>query len=242
MNERVTLVTGASKGIGRACAEHLARHGHHVVGVARSDPDDGFPGDFFTADFSDHDGAAAFLAEITASYSFNGLVNNVGQVRPIPLDRITDADYANFVQVNMTAPFQCAQAVLPAMKAQGFGRIVNISSELVQGILKDRSVYTAAKAGIIGFTRAWTLELGTYGITVNAVAPGPIETPMFTKNHPPGSEKRAARVSSIAVGRLGKPDDVAHAVAFFMQMESEFITGQTLFVCGGSSLNSGALM
>lgn len=242
MNERVTLITGASKGIGRACAEHLARDGHHVVGVARSKPEDDFPGDFLIADLGDHDGAADFLAEVTGRYDFNGLVNNVGQVRPIPLEQITDTDYAEFVQLNMTAPFQCAQAVLPAMKAQGFGRIVSISSEVVQGILKDRSVYTAAKAGVIGFTRAWTLELGTYGITVNAVAPGPIETPMFTKNHPQGSGKREARVSSLVVGRLGKPEDVAHAVAFFMQVESEFITGQTLFVCGGSSLNSGALM
>ena len=95
---------------------------------------------------------------------------------------------------------------------------------------------------MIGFTRAWTLELGTRGITVNAVAPGPIETPMFTRNHPPGSGKRAARVSSLAAGRFGRPEDVAHAVAFFMQEESEFVTGQTLFVCGGSSLNSGALL
>ncbi|MBH60966.1 MAG: short-chain dehydrogenase [Alphaproteobacteria bacterium] len=242
MNERVTLVTGASKGIGRACAEHLAGDGHHVVGVARSDPDGEFPGDLLTADLGDHDAAAAFLADVSTRYEFNGLVNNVGTVRPIPLDEITDQDYADFVQLNMTAPFQCAQALLPTMKAQGFGRIVNISSELVQGILKDRSVYTAAKAGVIGFTRAWTLELGTYGITVNAVAPGPIETPMFTRNHPPGSKKREARVSSLAVGRFGKPEDVAHAVSFFMEPESEFITGQTLFVCGGSSLNSGALM
>ncbi len=242
MNERVTLVTGASKGIGRACAERLARDGHRVVGVARSEPEDTFPGDFLAADLGDHGAASEFLKDVTDRYQFNGLVNNVGQVRPIPLGEITDRDYADFVQLNMTAPFQCAQAVLPSMKAQGFGRIVNISSELVQGILKDRSVYTAAKAGVIGFTRAWTLELGTYGITVNAVAPGPIETPMFTRNHPPGSEKRDARVSSLAVGRFGKPEDVAHAVAFFMQAESEFITGQTLFVCGGSSLNSGALM
>ena len=242
MSERVTLVTGASKGIGRACAEYLARDGHHVVGVARSEPEDGFPGDFFTADLGAHGSTAAFLADVTTHYAFNGLVNNVGQVRPIPLDEITDADYAVFVQINMTTPFQCAQAVLPAMKDQGFGRVVNISSEVVQGILKDRSVYTAAKAGLIGFTRAWTLELGTYGITVNAVAPGPIETSMFTKNHPPGSEKRESRISSLAVGRFGKPEDVAHAVAFFMREESEFITGQTLFVCGGSSLNSGALL
>ena len=195
MNERVTLVTGASKGIGRACAERLARDGHRVVGVARSEPEDTFPGDFLTADLGDHGAASEFLKDVTDRYQFNGLVNNVGQVRPIPLGEITDRDYADFVQLNMTAPFQCAQAVLPSMKAQGFGRIVNISSELVQGILKDRSVYTAAKAGVIGFTRAWTLELGTYGITVNAVAPGPIETPMFTRNHPPGSEKRDARVS-----------------------------------------------
>jgi len=242
MNERVTLVTGASKGIGRACAENLASDGHHIVGVARSNPNDGFPGDFFTVDLGDHGATAAFLNDVTSRYDFNGLVNNVGQVRPIPLDQITDAHYADFIQINLTAPFQCAQAVLPSMKMQSFGRIVSISSELVQGILKDRSVYTAAKAGIIGFTRAWTLELGIYGITVNAVAPGPIETPMFTKNHPPGSEKRAVRVSSLAVGRFGKPEDVAHAVSFFMQSESEFITGQTLFVCGGSSLNSGALM
>ena len=242
MNERVTLVTGASKGIGRACAEYLARDGHHVVGVSRSDPGDGFPGDFVTADFADHEAATAFLADLTARYEFNGLVNNVGTVRPILLDEITKQDYTDFVQLNMTAPFQCTQALLSTMKAQGFGRIVNISSELVQGILKDRSVYTAAKAGVIGFTRAWTLELGTYGITVNAVAPGPIETPMFTKNHPPGSEKREARVSSLAVRRFGKPSDVAHAVSFFMDSDSEFITGQTLFVCGGSSLNSGALM
>jgi 3-oxoacyl-[acyl-carrier protein] reductase len=242
MHERVTLVTGASKGIGRACAERLAQAGHRVVGLARTAPDDGFPGEFVEVDLGDPVATAKVLDDLVARHPFNGLVNNVGTVRPVPLDDITDADYAAFVQINMTAPFQCARALLRPMKAQHFGRIVNISSELVQGILKDRSVYTAAKAGLIGFTRAWTLELGTYGITVNAVAPGPIETPMFTRNHPPGSDKRESRVSSLAVGRFGRPEDVAHAVAFFMEEASEFITGQTLFVCGGSSLNSGALM
>ena len=132
--ERVTLVTGASKGIGRACAERLARDGHRVVGVARSEPEDPFPGDFLAADLGDRDAAGAFLEDVAARYAFNGLVNNVGQVRaPSPSGRSRTGTTPSSCRSNMTAPFHCARALLPSMTAQGFGRIVNISSELGAG-------------------------------------------------------------------------------------------------------------
>ena len=130
------------------------------------------------------------------------------------------------------------QAFLPAMTAASFGRVVLISSRAASG-LESRTAYSATKAGMLGMARTWALELAPQGITVNVVAPGPIEaTEMFHEVIPQGSERMQLLADSIPVRRLGLPDDISRAVTFFTDPEAGFITGQTLYVCGGTSVGS----
>lgn len=128
------------------------------------------------------------------------------------------------------------QAFVPGMRAAKFGRIVNMSSRAVLG-KTGRTVYAAAKAGLIGITRTLCLEVAADGITVNAVAPGPVATDLFDNGHPIGSEKRQRVIDSIPVKRVGTPADVARTVVFLLAPESGYITGQTVFVCGGTSIS-----
>ncbi|MGQ0662837.1 MAG: SDR family NAD(P)-dependent oxidoreductase [Pseudomonadota bacterium] len=206
---RVTLVTGASQGIGRACAERLASAGHKVVGLARR-PAGAFPGDFLAVDLADRAATSAVLAELSRRYAFNGLLNNVGLVSPQAFGGVDLEVVDRVIEVNMVAALQCTQACVPAMKAQRFGRIVNTSSEVVLG-LAGRTAYAAAKAGLISFTRTWALERGRDGITVNAVAPGAVDTEGFAKNNPIGSAERDRKIARIPVGRIGRPEDIAGA-------------------------------
>lgn len=239
--ERVTLITGATKGIGMACARLLADQGHTIVGLARHAGADGFPGDLHLVDAVDRQALAVTLAELTTKYRFNGLVNNVGYVIPQLLDALDLAVYDQTFEINATSAMLCAQALSPGMQAQGFGRIVNIASEVVLGMTK-RTAYAAAKAVLLSFTRTWALELAGHGITVNSVSPGPVDTDFFASNNPPGSAIRQSKVDRIPRGRIGRPADIANAVGFFMQAESEFVTGQNLFVCGGASLGSSSFL
>ena len=239
--DRVTLITGASKGIGRACAQRLHRDGHRLIGLARNQPADGtFPGDFYTVDLADRAATAEILSALTEKYDVNGLINNVGLVAPQLLEEIELAEFDAVVEVNLVSAIQCAKACLPAMQRQSFGRIVNISTELVLGYA-TRTAYSSAKAGLISFARTWALELARYGVTVNAIAPGAVETDFFMANNPIGSPQREAKLARIPLGRFGEPEDIAAVAAFFMRPDSTFVTGQTLFVCGGSSLGSIAL-
>ncbi|MCG8547652.1 MAG: SDR family oxidoreductase [Alphaproteobacteria bacterium] len=232
---QTSLVTGASKGIGLAIAERLARDGHKVIGIARSEPDRDFPGDYCRVDLEDVDTAAGALQEIVAAQPVDNLVNNAGYSIPQPVFETDLADFDKQIAVNLRGALICAQACLPAMRAKKHGRIVNISSRAMLG-KEDRTAYAAAKAGLIGFTRVWATELAGNGITVNAIAPGPIETALFLRNHPPGSEKYKALEDTVPVGRMGTPDDIAAAVAYFVSDDASFVTGQLLYVCGGLSL------
>jgi len=137
----------------------------------------------------------------------------------------------------MRAAIQCAQAVLPAMLNARFGRIVNITSRALLG-RANTSSYSAAKAGLVAITRSWALELADKNITVNAVGPGPTETDMWNKNNPPDAPATRAHIARIPMGRMGQPDEIAGAVAYFMSEEASFTTGQHLFVCGGLSIGS----
>jgi 3-oxoacyl-[acyl-carrier protein] reductase len=239
MTKRTFLVTGASKGIGRALSDRLAGAGHHVVGVARGQEQD-FPGTLVSIDLNDTQGAQEAFAELAGRYSFDGVVNNVGMARLAPLGKINLADADDLYRMNVHSAILATQAILPTLQEKGWGRIVNLTSLVVTGT-PLRSAYAAAKAALNSLTRTWALELAETGITVNAVAPGPVETEMFRRNTPAGSEAEARFLSMIPMRRLGKPEEIAAAIAFLLSEDAGFITGQTLFVDGGGSIGKAVI-
>jgi len=239
MTPRTFLITGASKGIGRALAQMLAAAGHQVVGIARHADDPSFPGVLVPVDLGDRVQTELALKELTQKYAFDGLVNNVGLARVQPLGEVDLDDFDAVIRVNLHSALKATQAVLPGMRERGWGRVINISSLTVLGIA-HRTSYAAAKAALISFTRTWALELASTGITVNAVAPGPTETELFRENNAPGSEGEQRYLSGVPMGRFGQPEEIASAIAFLMSEQSSYITGQTLFVDGGASIGKAA--
>lgn len=233
----VAVVTGASSGIGEAIARRLLDEGYRVVTLQRRPPRMAHERlQFHAVDLADAAAATETAREVAAKYPVRYLVNNAGANRPGSLEQATleDLDYA--MALNVRAAMILIQAFSPGMRAAKFGRIVNMSSRAALG-KTQRTVYSAAKAGLIGMTRTLCLELGGDGITVNAVAPGPIATELFDHGHPLGSDKRQRVIDSIPVRRVGTPEDVARVVAFLLAPESGYITGQTIFVCGGTSVS-----
>ncbi|GGA39198.1 SDR family oxidoreductase [Okeania sp. KiyG1] len=234
--QHITLITGASRGIGFSTAEYLARKGHLVIGLARHVPEKTFPGEFFTVDLSDRDATTEILANLTKQYSFDGIVNNVGIVHPQPLEEVTLDNFEAVIDLHLRVAIQTVQAVVPSMKAKKWGRIVNVSSIAGLGV-PYRTSYAAAKAGMMCFTRTWALEFVKSGITVNAVAPAKIETKMARSIFSAGSEEEKRLISGIPMGRAGKPSEVAAAIGFFFSEEAGYITGQILYVDGGCSID-----
>ena len=234
MSRRRVLITGASRGIGNAVAERLAAEGHQPVGIARSAPQN-FPGEFHTVDLADRAATAAVLDDITSSATVDAVVNNVALTRVAELGSIDIDDLATIYDVNVRVAVQITQAMLPGMKAKGWGRVVNISSLVTLGTPK-RTAYGAAKAALDTCTRIWAVELGPTGITVNSVAPGYTETAFFRQNTPAGSPAEARFLDGTPLNRLGRPREVAAAVCFLLSEDAGYITGQTLRVDGGSSI------
>ncbi|WP_322103277.1 SDR family oxidoreductase [Paraburkholderia sp. J41] len=238
MTQRVFLVTGATKGIGLALSERLVAAGHRVIGMARAQAK--FPGELITLDLGDRAATEAALRELARRYPVDGIVNNVGLVRPQRVDEV-DLDALDEVfSVNLHPAVQTVQAFLPGMRERGWGRIVNLSSLTILGVTQ-RTAYAAAKAALVSFARTWALELATTGITVNSVAPGPTETELFRANNPPGSEGEQRYLSAVPMKRFGKPDEIAAAIAFLLSDDAGFITGQTLFVDGGASVGKAGI-
>lgn len=232
--QRTFLITGASKGIGLALAHRLNDAGHRVIGLARH-ASDGFPGTLHPVDLGDSIETMARIDELVKQHAFDGVINNVGLVRPQRLGEVTLANLDDVLRVNLHPALIAAQQMLPDMKQRGWGRIVNISSLTVLGT-PERTAYAAAKAALESFTRSWALELATTGITVNTVAPGPTETALFRANNPPGSEGERRYLAGVPMQRFGQPDDIAAAIAFLLSEDASFITGQTLHVDGGASI------
>ena len=236
--QKVAVVTGGSAGIGESICRRLLADGYTVLNLSL------YPSPSHhdhlvdvQVDLTDMDATRSAIAKLADQYPITTLVHNAGVIRPALIEQVDLADVEYLCRLHINAAIVLLQAVLPAMKAARFGRIVVVGSRAMLG-LETRSGYAATKAGQVGLVRTWALELGQYGITANVVAPGPIVTDMFTDVIPEDSDKARRLAQSLPVRRLGRPDDVARAVLFLLAAESGFITGQNLFVCGGASLGT----
>lgn len=235
---KIALVTGASRGIGRAIAETLVARGATVVGTATSENGAqaisewlGANGKGYMLNVADQASVEAVLTAIRADFGeIDILVNNAGITRDNLLMRMKDDEWQDIIDTNLTSVFRLSKAVLRAMMKKRFGRIVTIGS--VVGTMGNggQANYAAAKAGLIGFSKSLAREVASRGITVNVVAPGFIETDMTQALT---EEQRAGILSQVPANRLGDAKEIASAVAFLASDEADYITGETLHVNGG---------
>ncbi len=240
--KRVSLVTGASRGIGQATAIRLAEDGYDVVvnylrqGDAARDVVDrieqaGRRGLAIRADVASRDEVRRMVAEAAEVLGpVSVLVNNAGIYQRVTVDQMEPDRWERTLSVNLSGAFHTIQAVLPAMRQEGWGRIVNVSSQVGLRGTDHGADYAASKAGLLGLTKAVALEVAREGITVNAVAPGTIETDII-RNY--SKEDREIRSRHIPVGRIGLPEEVASMVSYLASEEARYITGATLHVNGG---------
>ncbi len=242
LENKVAVVTGASRGIGRAIAEALARNGADVVcgdkleqqaqeTAANIAAATGRRTSGCLVDVSNHESAKGFIECALSEFGkIDILVNNAGITRDNLLMRIDEADWDLVLNVNLKGAYNCSKAVLRSMMKQRYGRIVNISSVVGLSGNAGQTNYSASKAGLIGFTKSLAKEVGSRNITVNAVAPGYVTTALTDVL---SDEYRAAAIKATPMGRLGTPEDIAYAVAFLVSEQASFITGQVLSVDGG---------
>lgn len=229
------VVTGASAGIGRAIVQRLLERGEEVVSLDLQPTD--LKVQHIKVDLTDAAASRQAAEEIARKFSVTTVIHNAGVIRPALLPEVKLEDLNALVNLHLSAAIVLTQAALPAMKQAGYGRVVLVSSRAVLG-LATRTSYSATKAGMLGMARTWALELAPQGITVNVVAPGPVRTANFHSIIPEGSPQVDKIAQAIPVKRLGEADDVARAVLFFADRDAGFITGQVLYVCGGTSVGT----
>ncbi len=225
------LITGGASGIGAAIAQRCEADGYKPVILDRTGDN------AIHCDLSDPVSTQAALDQALADGPITRLVNNVGAVFPNTVSDQTIEEFDAAIALNLRSAFLCTQALLPGMRAAGFGRIVSMSSRAALG-KELRSAYAATKAGLQGMTRTWALEEGHHGITVNAVGPGPIATDLFLNANPADSAHTQAILNTVPVGRIGTPEDIAHTVSYLLDERTGFVTGQTVYVCGGMTIGA----
>jgi len=241
LNEKVALVTGATRGIGRAIALELGRLGATVVGTATSEDgagkisaylaDAGIKGRGVVLNVTDAAQTDATLGELSKEFgAITILVNNAGITRDNLAMRMGDDEWDAVIDTNLKAVFRLSRGVMRGMMKARFGRIVNISSVVGYSGNAGQANYCAAKAGVAGLSRSLARELGSRNITVNCVAPGFIATDM---THGLSDEQKAAMIANIPLARAGTPEDVAGAVAFLISPAASYVTGTTIHVNGG---------
>ena len=238
---KIVLVTGASRGIGQAIALSLGNAGATVIGTATSDKgadaisvklkDNNIAGQGLTLNVTNNDQISEVISTITDNYgSVDVLINNAGITRDNLLMRMKEEEWDDIMNTNLTSVYKMSKAVLRGMMKKKAGRIISITSVVGAMGNAGQTNYAAAKAGIMGFTKSLAREVGTRGITVNAVAPGFIQTDM-TNALP--EEQKASLASQIPLGRLGSPDEIAQTVLFLAGEGGSYITAQTIHVNGG---------
>ena len=241
LNDKIALVTGATRGIGRAIAHELGRQGATVIGTATSGSgadsisaylaEAGINGKGIVLDVTDTAQTDAALAEIAKSFgAITILVNNAGITRDNLSMRMGDDEWDAVIDTNLTAVFRVSRGVMRGMMKARFGRIVNITSVVGYSGNPGQANYCAAKAGVAGMSRSLARELGSRNITVNCVAPGFIATDM---THALTEEQKAAMLASIPLARAGTPEDIAGAVGFLVSPAAAYVTGTTVHVNGG---------
>jgi len=238
-DQLTTIVTGGGSGIGEAASKMMLDAGYNVISVGLHAPD--WEHDRFSTincDLLDEDATRALAAELAEQHTITHFVHNAGMIRQKPLEDVTVEDLHDLTQLHAAAALIFTQALTPGMKERNFGRIIFNSSRALLG-LQQRSAYSYSKAGLVGMARTWALELAPHGVTVNVIAPGPILTDNFWDLVEKDSPEQHAYAAKVPVGRLGEPEDVANAILFFADPKAGFVTGQTLFVCGGVSIFSG---
>lgn len=239
----IAVVTGGAQGIGAGVATVLAKQGAKVA-LLDNRPDaleqtrrqmtqSRWQVTAQVCDVTVKEQVAAAFAAVAGKWGgVDVLVNNAGAIRDAAFLKMQEKDWDDIIDVNLRSQFLCCQAAIPHMLEKGFGRIVNISSRAMKGS-RGQANYAAAKGGVISLTKSLAIEFAAKGITANAVCPGLIDTPMF---HSMPQKLKEKLVDTVPVGRIGQPEDIGRAVAFFAGRSAGYITGQFFFVCGGRSL------
>ena len=236
MKTKTTLITGGGSGIGATLTKNLIAKGEVVVTLGLDLPNwkhDNLIS--YQADLTDTEQTNEAAQLISSSHKINNIVHNAGMILPNLLPKVKTDDILTLSHLHLAAPIALTQAILPNMINDKNGRIVFISSRASIG-MPTRSAYAATKAGIHGLAKTWALELAENNITVNVIAPGPVLTQNFWDLVPKDSELQQEISDNIPVGRIGTTGDIANAVEFFLDEKASFVTGQVLYVCGGTSL------